>query len=66
MADESREDEKGATEDQVERITTITGDEVLGYEGSGRGEHSGESAPVPLSQEEKLADNRPGDMGKKK
>ncbi|HEU4523330.1 MAG TPA: hypothetical protein VFT12_15075 [Thermoanaerobaculia bacterium] len=35
-------DEKGATEDQVEKIRVIRGDEALGYEGAGREEHSGQ------------------------
>ena len=38
-------DDKGATENQVEKIDVIRGSEVLGYEGSGREEHSGENAP---------------------
>jgi hypothetical protein len=53
-------DDKGATEDQVERITTIKGDEVLGYEGAGREEHSGENSPKkPDSATGNLADNKP-------
>jgi hypothetical protein len=53
-------DEKGATEDQVEKIQTIKGDEVLGYEGAGREEHSGENSPrEPNSPTDGLADNEP-------
>jgi hypothetical protein len=35
-------DRKGATEKNIERIAYIEGDEVLGYSGRGREEHSGE------------------------
>ena len=53
-------DEKGATEEQVEKIRTIKGDEVLGYEGAGREEHSGENSPrTPDSPTAGLADNEP-------
>jgi hypothetical protein len=53
-------DEKGATEAQVEKIQVIRGPEVLGYEGSGREEHSGENAPrEPDSLTDDLADNKP-------
>jgi hypothetical protein len=53
-------DEKGATEDKNQKITTIKGDEVLGYEGQGREEHSGQNAPREQETlEEELADNRP-------
>ena len=55
-------DEKGATEDEVEKIDAIRGTEVLGYEGSGREEHSGENSPEePTSLKDELADNRPED-----
>lgn len=55
-------DEKGATEDEVEKIDTIRGTEALGYEGSGREEHSGENAPKePKTLNDELADNRPQD-----
>jgi len=59
-------DEKGATEDEVEKISVIRGSEALGYEGSGREEHSGENAPRRKSGDLKddLADNRPEDTGK--
>ena len=56
-------DEKGATEDEVEKISVIRGSEALGYEGSGREEHSGENAPRRQSGDlrDDLADNRPED-----
>lgn len=58
-------DEKGATEDQVEKIDVIRGSEVLGYEGSGREEHSGENRPRPAKElSDDLADNRPEDVGR--
>jgi hypothetical protein len=47
-------DAKGAVESEVERIEVIQGDEVLGYPGAGREEHSGEDAD---SSESGLADN---------
>ena len=56
-------DEKGAIESQVEKIDTIRGSEVLGYEGAGREEHSGENSPTaPNDLRDELADNRPEDM----
>jgi len=56
-------DEKGAIESQVEKIDTIRGSEVLGYEGAGREEHSGENAPdEPNDLRDELADNRPEDI----
>ena len=57
-------DEKGATEDQVERITVIRGDEALGYEGSGREEHSGteEVSPETGDLEADLANNQAKDL----
>ena len=56
-------DEKGATEDEVEKIDVIRGSEALGYEGSGREEHSGENAPRdPGDLRDDLADNRPEDV----
>jgi len=50
-----------STEEQVERIDTIVGDEVLGYKGEGREEHSGQESDEPKSDglEDELADNRP-------
>ena len=56
------DDEKGATEDQMEKIEVIRGSEVLGYEGAGREEHSGENSPRPAKDlRDELADNRPED-----
>lgn len=56
-------DEKRATEDQVEKIDAIRGAEVLGYEGAGREEHSGENSPTsPKTLGDELADNRPEDI----
>lgn len=53
-----------STEEQTEKIDAIVGDEVLGYEGSGHAEHSGQKSPRdkgastdPLA--DSLADNRP-------
>jgi hypothetical protein len=40
-------DQKGATEKNVERIVYVEGDEVLGYAGRGREEHSGEPVVKP-------------------
>ena len=62
MSDEPREiEEQGATEEQIEKIEAIVGDEVLGYEGGARGEHSGQSGETaPTGKpEDRLADNRP-------
>jgi hypothetical protein len=54
------DDEKGATEEQVDRIQTIVGNEVLGYEGAGREEHSGENSPRKSNKlTDELADNKP-------
>ena len=56
-------DEKGATEDEVEKIDAIRGTEALGYEGSGREEHSGENSPKrPNDPRDELADNKPEDL----
>ena len=56
-------DEKGAVESQVQKIDTIVGSEVLGYEGAGREEHSGENSPTePSDLKDELADNRPEDV----
>ena len=58
-------DEKGAKENQVEKIEVIKGSEVLGYEGSGREEHSGENSPKKSSDlQSDLADNKPEDTGR--
>ena len=56
-------DEKRPTESQVEKIDAIVGNEVLGYDGAGREEHSGENSPKqPKDLQDELADNRPEDM----
>jgi hypothetical protein len=56
-------DEKKATESQVEKIDAIVGNEVLGYDGAGREEHSGENSPEPTDDlRDELADNRPEDV----
>jgi len=53
-------EEQGATEEQVEKIDAIVGDEVLGYDGSGGAEHSGQpSAPTKDRITDALANNRP-------
>lgn len=53
-------EEQGATEEQNEKIDAIVGDEVLGYDGSGRGEHSGQvSTPGKERFSDALANNRP-------
>ena len=58
------EDEKGATEKDMQKIDAIRGSEVLGYEGSGRAEHSGDQSPKPpTDQGDELADNKPEDLG---
>ena len=50
-------DAKGATDRQVERIEEIHGSEVLGYQGEGAEEHSGERGGHPLDATEDMADN---------
>ena len=57
-------DEKGATEDQIQKIRAIRGKEVLGYEGAGREEHSGENKPAAETGdlEADLADNEAKDL----
>lgn len=59
-------DDKGATEEQVDRISTIRGSEVLGYEGGAREEHSGETKPAKDGQtgdlEADLANNEAKDI----
>jgi hypothetical protein len=59
-------EEQGAMEEQMQKIDAIVGDEVLGYEGSGRGEHSGQSSePADRHDDglnDRLADNRPEQM----
>ena len=64
MSDEQRDiEEQGAKEEQTQKIDAIVGDEVLGYEGTARGEHSGQSAEGDErsddSLDDRLADNRP-------
>jgi hypothetical protein len=55
-------DEKGATEEDMQRINVIRGAESLGYEGAGREEHSGENSPKQANDpREELADNKPED-----
>jgi hypothetical protein len=55
-----------STEEQVDRIKAIRGSEVLGYEGAGREEHSGEKRIEQDSNlEDELADNRPEDLGQR-
>jgi hypothetical protein len=53
-------EEQGATEEQNVKIDAIVGDEALGYDGSGRGEHSGQTG-VPNKERvtDPLANNRP-------
>jgi hypothetical protein len=58
------EDEKGATEADMQKIDVIRGSESLGYEGAGREEHSGENSPKkhPNDARDELADNKPEDI----
>ncbi len=56
--------EEKSTEDQNVKIDAIVGDEVLGYEGAARGEHSGQESPDGKGPSndglaDTLADNRP-------
>ncbi len=54
-----KEDRKGATDSNCERISAIDAFDALGYRGCGREEHSGENAPeVPNDLQSELADNR--------
>ena len=56
-------DDKGATEEEVQKIDVIRGSEVLGYEGAGREEHSGENAPRAQGDlRADLADNTKKDI----
>jgi len=61
--EQSGAEEQGALEEQTQKIEAIVGDEVLGYEGFARGEHSGQSAEGDERRddtlEDRLADNRP-------
>lgn len=56
-------EEQGAVEEQTQKVDVIVGDEVLGYEGSGREEHSGQSSAPDEHRDDglkdRLADNRP-------
>jgi hypothetical protein len=53
-------DEKGATEEQTKKIDAIDVNDALGYEGSARGEHSGQNTPREKEKmSDHLADNRP-------
>ena len=56
-------EEQGAKEEQNQKIDAIVGDEVLGYEGTARGEHSGQAAPDDQQPGDglgdRLAENRP-------
>jgi hypothetical protein len=55
--------EPKSTEEQNEKITVIKGNESLGYQGSGREEHSGENSPKDsTSLTDDLADNSPKDL----
>lgn len=57
------DDEKGATDAQMEKIETIKGGEALGYEGAGREEHSGENSPQQGNKlTDDLADNKPDQL----
>lgn len=68
MSDDKAEprfiEEQGATEEQNTKIDAIVGEEVLGYEGAGRGEHSGQESDSPADGRitDSLADNRPEDV----
>jgi hypothetical protein len=53
-------DNDKSTEEQVEKIEVIRGPEVLGYEGSAHGEHSGQNEPRNSGRlTDDLADNKP-------
>jgi hypothetical protein len=55
--------EPKSTEEQTEKITAIVGSEALGYQGSGREEHSGENTPEESSSlGDELADNAAKDL----
>ena len=69
MSDEQHDiEEQGAKEEQTQKIDAIVGDEVLGYEGTARGEHSGQSAEgderADDSLDDRLADNRPDQISR--
>lgn len=55
--------EEKSTEEMNQKITVIKGSEALGYEGSGREEHSGDTTPDDTtSLTDDLADNEPKDL----
>ena len=59
----SMSEDKRATEDKNVKIDVIQGSEALGYEGSGREEHSGEKKErVNETATSGLADNKPEQM----
>jgi hypothetical protein len=56
-------EDKRSTEEKLEKIEVIDGSEVLGYQGSGREEHSGENSPRKSNDlTSGLADNKPKDL----
>jgi len=60
--------EEKSTEEQTQKIDAIVGNEVLGYEGAARGEHSGQDAAAGKDRQSNdpadgLADNRPDQVG---
>lgn len=60
-------EEQGAKEEQTQKIDAIIGDEVLGYEGTAHGEHSGQDSAKRKSIEgdqfeDRLAHNRPAEV----
>ncbi|HUR79451.1 MAG TPA: hypothetical protein VM733_01700 [Thermoanaerobaculia bacterium] len=60
MSDPKFIEESGATEEQNQKIDAIVGNEALGYEGSGRPEHSGQQVERERGDlGDDLADNRP-------
>ena len=55
--------EQKSTEEQNQKIDAIVGDEALGYEGSSRGEHSGQKPEREKDRiADRLADNRPDQL----
>ena len=64
MNEQREVEEKGAKEEQTQKIDAIVGDEVLGYEGGARGEHSGQDGAERGDKHgdglgDRLADNSP-------
>lgn len=64
---QSGREEQGAKEEQIQKIDAIIGDEVLGYEGTAHGEHSGQDSakgksPEGDKLEDRLAHNRPTEV----